>query len=458
MRWALGGAAAAVLGLAASACRATATPPGGFTLLFLDHSPAAALAGRSWVPLPDSSRLVAFDQRLRVARVLFNTRLNTPIAVASYRGHALLVTDLTGSAVVLDTTGRWLREWEGPFAASLYASGGARVLASRSPYRVSPFAPDSATAPLVAVLDSTGRPTEGLGQAWATDLPALIGPLNAGALAVDTSGAFFYAPLARDEIAKYDRSGRRLWVATRGLQPRPPEPVFLPARGRQLSLALAVVNVALVLGPPPNGRLYALSAEDSAATRLRVDALDPATGAILETIHLGARRNAVALDSRGRLVALDGDSLLATALPVPREPFAPAFALPDLRGDTVTLGRFAGKVTLVNFWASWCDPCREEFPHMADLYREFGRKDFEIAAISDDVDAAKMRAFVAQFRPPFPILVGGGRMKAAYHYRGLPYSVLLDRRGRIIERIFGFGGTAEFQHLHEMIAKEVGAP
>jgi len=49
-------------------------------------------------------------------------------------------------------------------------------------------------------------------------------------------------------------------------------------------------------------------------------------------------------------------------------------------------------------------------------------------------------------------------MKESYHYRGLPYSVLLDRRGRIIERIFGFGGAEEFRQLRETIAKEVAAP
>jgi hypothetical protein len=95
---------------------------------------------------------------------------------------------------------------------------------------------------------------------------------------------------------------------------------------------------------------------------------------------------------------------------------------------------------------------------MAALYREFGRRDFEIVAISDDVDRGKLTAFVRAFRPPFPILVGGGRMKAMYHYRGLPYSVLLDRSGRVIERIFGFGGTPAFAQLHETIANEVRAP
>ncbi|MGH7529970.1 MAG: TlpA disulfide reductase family protein, partial [Gemmatimonadales bacterium] len=134
------------------------------------------------------------------------------------------------------------------------------------------------------------------------------------------------------------------------------------------------------------------------------------------------------------------------------------FALPDLAGDTVRLADYRGKVTLVNFWASWCDPCREEFPHMAALYRELPSSDFAIAAISDDVDAGRMRAFVREFRPPFPILVGGGAMKAVYHYRGLPYSVLLDRRGRVIERIFGFGGEREFARLRETIAREIRQP
>lgn len=95
---------------------------------------------------------------------------------------------------------------------------------------------------------------------------------------------------------------------------------------------------------------------------------------------------------------------------------------------------------------------------MAELYREFDRRDFEIVAISDDVDRGKMLEFVREFRPPFPVLVGAGRMKATYHYRGLPYSVLLDRRGRVIERLFGFGGAAEFRELRETIAKEVRAP
>jgi len=181
------------------------------------------------------------------------------------------------------------------------------------------------------------------------------------------------------------------------------------------------------------------------------------TGQIVAARVLGTPATAIAVNRHGRIRVLDPAALIAQTPTQGRDPFAPSFALPDLTGKPARLADYRGKVTLVNFWASWCAPCREEFPHMAELYSEFKRADFDIAAISDDVSGSKMRAFVREFRPPFPILVGGGRMKAAYHYRGLPYSVLLDRHGRVIERFFGFGGENEFRHLRDLIAREIDA-
>ena len=462
MRRALG----AVLAAAMLGCRAPA--PGGFTLLFLGRSPAAPLGGRSWAPDPDQSRILAFDARLHVVRQLSSPRLATPMAVAPLGPAELLVTERTGEGVVLDTAGRPVREWDSPDVASLYAAagrgGGARgggVVAVRSPYYVPELAsPEPDSAPLIRVLDTLGRPVAGLATIRRPAVPLLGHLVNAGAVAAAPDGSVYFAPLVRDEIRKYSPAGELRWTAQRGLAGTESDPVFLPPpRGStELRLRSRLVNVALVLGP--DGRLYALGSDDSSATRLRLDVVDTASGAIVATRHLGARQNAVALDRSGALVLLDADSLVAAAPAAPggREPFAPAFALPDLTGDTLTPATFRGKVTLVNFWASWCDPCREEFPHMAALYRELDRKDFAIAAISDDVDTGKMLAFVRQFRPPFPILVGGGRMKQTYHYRGLPYSVLLDRRGRVIERIFGFGGEGEFRNLRDTIAKEVRVP
>ena len=456
MQRALGSGAA--LAVALLGCRSPARD--GYTLLFLGRSPAAALAGISWAPDPDHSRLIGFDGRLRVVRELASPRLATPMAVAPLGAAELLVTERTGDGVVLDTAGRPVREWDSPDVASLYAAAGGRVAATRSPYYVPELAvPEPDTAPLIRMLDTLGRPTAGLATLRRPAIPFLTFLVNAGAVAMEPGGAVYYAPLVRDEIRKYGPGGDVRWTARRAPTVPQSDPVFLPAKGTSLQVRSALVNLALALGP--NGRLYALGSDDSGGTRLRVDAIDTATGTIVATRHLNARETAVAVDRRGTLALLDGDSLLAAAR-VPgegeREPFAPAFALPDLRGDTVRLAQFAGKVTLVNFWASWCDPCREEFPHMAELYRDLDRRDFEIVAISDDVDRSKMAAFVSQFRPPFTILVGGGRMKQTYHYRGLPYSVLLDRHGRVIERIFGFGGVEEFQKLRDTIAKEVRVP
>ena len=448
MRRALG---AALCLWAASACRSTA--PSGLTLLFYNRSPTAVLGGRSWAPDAGNARVLAFDDRLRPIKTLSGAAVAMPMAVAAL-GNRLLVSEETGEGVVLDTAGAGtlVREWPSPFPVAVYAAAGNRIVATRSPYRVPSLTAEPPDAPLIRVLDTLGRPLDGLAAIHVPATPFLTQITNAGAIAVDSGGAVYYAPLVRDEIVKYGASGERLWTTTRKLRPSETDPVYLPAQGRELRVTEALVNVALALGP--DGRLYALGADDSAATQLRVDVLDTASGAILATRRLGANETAVAVDDEGRIATFDA-TLLAPRVPSARQAFAPAFALPDTTGDTVTLARFAGKVTLVDFWASWCDPCREEFPHMIDLYRQLGRDDFEIVAISDDVDRGSMLAFIREFHPPFPVLVGGGRMRQQYHYRGLPYSVLLDRQGRVVERYFGFGGPEEFRRLRATIAREM---
>ena len=440
--------------------------PSEVTLLFLGRSPTAQVGNLTWAPDPDRSRLVAFDGDLHIVRTIVDPRLATPTAIAPLAPGRVLVTERTGEAVVFDVAaGKPVREWESPFPASLYATGGARsdqILAARSPYFVQ-FVAEQGGEPLLWRLDTLGHETHGVGTIHVPQIPYLAQLVNAGAVALDPNddNAFYFAPLVRDEVLKLDATGATLWRTPRGLFVQETDPRFVPpppGKPRDLRVAYAIVNIAIALGPGPHPQLYVLGAQDSGATRLRVDVFDPATGRLVTTRLLGTPQTAVAIDRRGVLRILNADSLLGQAPVGERETFGPPFALPTPAGDTAALADYRGKVTLVNFWASWCDPCREEFPHMAALYRDFARSDFAIAAISDDVDDGKMRAFLKEFAPPFPTLVGGGRMKGTYHYRGLPYSVLLDRHGRIVERIFGFGGVAEFLALRDTIAKEIRAP
>lgn len=444
MRW-----TAFLLGIATFACRPAADD--GFTLLFLGRSSAARVGGMSWAPDAPRSRLIAFDRDLHVVRTISDPRLSSPVSVAAFPGNRLLISERTGEGVVFDTAGKLVREWESPFPASLYATDGARVVASRSPYFVQ-FVAEDGSAPLLWMLDTLGRPYAGLGTIHVPDVKYLAQLVNAGPVALSDNVTYF-APLVRDEILRLDASGSPVWRSSRGLIPVERDPRFVAGKERRVKHAL--INIAMNIGP--NGRLYVLGAQDSAATMLRLDVLNRETGEIIDNRVLGMPATAIAVDRRGRIRVLDPEALIAQTPTRGRELFGPAFALRDLTGKPVRLQDYRGKVTLINFWASWCEPCREEFPHMAELYREFDRNEFDIAAISDDVSDSKMRGFVHEFRPPFPILAGRGRMKAIYHFRGLPYSVLLDKQGRVIERIFGFGGEQEFARLREIISREIHA-
>ncbi len=118
---------------------------------------------------------------------------------------------------------------------------------------------------------------------------------------------------------------------------------------------------------------------------------------------------------------------------------APNFQLYDLNGNAVSLSGYRGSIVFINFWATWCGPCRIEMPAMEALYRVFERKDFEILAISTDQQGvAVTRPFRNQMGLTFPILHDSDyRVGLAYGARTLPMSFLVDRKGVIIHRIFG---------------------
>ncbi|MCP9446675.1 MAG: TlpA family protein disulfide reductase [Nitrospira sp.] len=118
---------------------------------------------------------------------------------------------------------------------------------------------------------------------------------------------------------------------------------------------------------------------------------------------------------------------------------APDFYLQDLHGETIRLSQFRGKVVLLNFWATWCGPCRIEMPALEQLYQRFGRKDFEILAISTDPQGPTVtRPFQREKGVTFPILHDPDmHVGLTYGARTLPLSVMVDRRGMVRKKIFG---------------------
>lgn len=123
-----------------------------------------------------------------------------------------------------------------------------------------------------------------------------------------------------------------------------------------------------------------------------------------------------------------------TSRPVPPEAGAPAydFTLKDLAGQSVSLGDLRGKKVMLNFWATWCGPCRVEIPSMVKLYDEFHSRGFEILAVNLREDSAKVSQFAREYDMRFPILLDkGGVVSSNYFVHGIPTSVFIDDAGTI---------------------------
>ncbi len=120
---------------------------------------------------------------------------------------------------------------------------------------------------------------------------------------------------------------------------------------------------------------------------------------------------------------------------------APDFKALDLAsGDSVSLReRYAGKVTLVNIWATWCIPCRVEMPAMEQLYTSLAPRGFAIAAVSiDEGSPEDVRAFGSELGLTFDMLQDRStRIQETYQTTGVPESFLLDRQGVIVRRVIG---------------------
>ncbi len=117
---------------------------------------------------------------------------------------------------------------------------------------------------------------------------------------------------------------------------------------------------------------------------------------------------------------------------------APTFALPDLSGRSIRLEDFRGKVVFLNFFATWCAPCREEMPTMERLYRTYKDKGLVVVAVNVREDSPTVQAFARELTLSFPILRDHDASVArSYAVRPLPVTYLIGRDGRVLWRAFG---------------------
>ncbi len=134
----------------------------------------------------------------------------------------------------------------------------------------------------------------------------------------------------------------------------------------------------------------------------------------------------------------------------PASPVNLAFTLKDLNGRDVRLSGFSGKVLVVNFWATWCAPCRVEIPAFIDLYRRYRSRGVEVIGIAADELPDVLRPYVRDMKMTYPVLVGRGRQDVLDSFgplRGMPTTVIVNRDGTVCRRFVGFQRKQTFEDL-----------
>lgn len=126
-----------------------------------------------------------------------------------------------------------------------------------------------------------------------------------------------------------------------------------------------------------------------------------------------------------------------TASATQRNP-APDFSLPQLDGKPLTLSSYRGNVVLLDFWATWCDPCRDEIPHFVDLQNKYASQGLQIIGVSMDDSPDPVRPFYQEFKMNYPVVMGSAKIGDLYGgILGLPVALLIDRTGRISAKHIG---------------------
>ncbi|MEW5976304.1 MAG: TlpA disulfide reductase family protein [Acidobacteriota bacterium] len=127
----------------------------------------------------------------------------------------------------------------------------------------------------------------------------------------------------------------------------------------------------------------------------------------------------------------------------------PQFSFSSLEGKTVAMKDLSNKVVIVDFWATWCGPCREEIPHLNELYSELKGKGLEIVGISMDTDGTDgVKDFAREFRIQYPIVMGDEKVAESFGgLIGLPTTFVIDRQGKVAKKYIGLPPAEDMRRI-----------
>ena len=133
---------------------------------------------------------------------------------------------------------------------------------------------------------------------------------------------------------------------------------------------------------------------------------------------------------------------------------APDFNLRTLEGEEIALSKLKGDVILLDFWATWCGPCKESIPHLIHLQKTYQEKGLRVIGMSIDKekDADALRHYVKSMEISYPIVVASDEVIRQYGVTGIPATFLIDREGKIREKVVGFNDTIA-KHLTARISE-----
>ena len=127
---------------------------------------------------------------------------------------------------------------------------------------------------------------------------------------------------------------------------------------------------------------------------------------------------------------------------------APQFTLSSLDGKRVAMKDLSNKVVVIDFWATWCGPCREEIPHLNKLYSDFKGQGLEIVGISMDDGPDVVKDFAREFRMEYPLVMGSDELAEQFGgILGLPTTFIIDRKGNIVKRFVGLPPAEELSRV-----------